>query len=74
MIQLGYPTNRVDLLTSPTGVDFEACWVDRLEINMDGIVVPFIGLEGLKANKRASGRPQDIIDVAILESGLGDAL
>ena len=29
VIQLGYPPNRVDLLTSPTGVDFETCWSDR---------------------------------------------
>ncbi len=69
VIQLGYPPNRVDLLTSPTGVDFETCWRDRLEIHMDGVRVPFIGLEGLKANKRASGRPQDMVDVAILEGG-----
>lgn len=69
VIQLGYPPNRVDLLTSPTGVAFESCWGDRLEIQMDGLLVPFIGLEGLKANKRASGRPQDMVDVEILEGG-----
>ena len=72
VIQLGYPPNRVDLLTSPTGVDFETCWRDRLEVSMDEMAVPFIGLEGLKANKKASGRPQDLIDVAILEGGRGD--
>lgn len=72
VIQLGYPPNRVDLLTTPTGVDFEGCWSDRLEIDMDGVLVPFIGLEGLKANKKASGRPQDIIDVAILEGRQDD--
>ena len=72
VIQLGYPPNRVDLLTSPTGVDFETCWRDRLEVSMDEMSVPFIGLEGLKANKKASGRPQDMIDVAILEGGRGD--
>lgn len=72
VVQLGYPPNRVDLLTSPTGVDFETCWSDRLEVDMDGVLVPFIGLEGLKANKRASGRPQDIVDVAILEGPQGD--
>ena len=73
VIQLGYPPNRVDLLTSPTGVDFETCWQDRLEIEMDGTQVPFIGLEGLKANKKASGRAQDLVDVAILE-GNGESL
>ena len=67
VIQLGYPPNRVDLLTSPAGVDFEACWADRLDVTMDGLDVPFIGLEGLKQNKRSSGRPQDIVDIQILE-------
>ena len=57
----------MDLLTSPAGVDFETCWADRLDISMDGLTVPFIGLEGLKQNKRSSGRPQDLVDIDILE-------
>lgn len=68
VVQLGRPPNRVDLLTSPSGVEFDACWDDRLTISLDGLVVPFIGLEGLKANKQASGRPQDLVDVATLEA------
>ena len=59
VVQLGYPPNRVDLLTTPSGVDFEQCWKDRLNVTLDGLEVPFIGLEGLKANKRASDRAQD---------------
>jgi len=73
VIQLGYPPNRVGLLTSPTGVEFDECWKERLDVQMEGFTVPFIGLEGLKANKRASGRPQDTVDVEILE-GLTDDL
>lgn len=67
VVQLGYPPNRVDLLTSPAGVDFETCWADRLDVTMDVLTVPFIGLEGLKQNKRSSGRPQDLVDIEILE-------
>ena len=69
VIQLGYPPNRVDILTSPSGVDFEACWADRLDVQMEGGAVPFIGLDGLKANKRATGRPQDLVDLHTLEAG-----
>jgi len=29
VVQLGYPPNRVDLLTSPSGVDFGECWEER---------------------------------------------
>ncbi len=67
VVQLGYPPNRVDLLTTPTGVDFESCWDHRLDIDLEGLKVPFIGLEGLKANKRATARPQDLVDVEALE-------
>lgn len=63
VIQLGFPPNRIDLLTSPSGVDFDDCWPDRLEIDIDGVAVPFIGLDGLRQNKAASGRPQDLVDL-----------
>jgi len=39
---------------------------------MNGLVVPFIGLEGLKANKRATGRAQDHLDVLVLEGEVDD--
>jgi hypothetical protein len=68
VIQLGFPPNRVDLLTSPTGVDFEECWTDRLPLDLDGLIVTFIGREGLMANKRATRRPQDLVDIESLHS------
>lgn len=67
VIQLGYPPNRVDLLTTPSGVKFDECWNERADIVLDGLQVPFIGLEGLKTNKRATGRAQDIVDLNSLE-------
>ena len=67
VVQLGYPPNRVDLLTTPSGVEFEECWDERVTVEMDGLSVPFIGLEGLKANKRATARPQDLVDLDALE-------
>ena len=67
VIQLGYPPNRVDLITSPSGVEFEQCWTNRLELKLDGVDVPFIGREELIANKRATGRSQDMVDIESLE-------
>jgi hypothetical protein len=66
VIQLGYPPYRIDLLTRITGVEFDLAWSRRLDVELDGVVVPFIGREDLIANKRATGRPQDIADVARL--------
>lgn len=63
VVQLGYPPYRIDILTSIDGVDFEAAWQRRTEVRIGNLNVPFIGREDLIANKRAAGRPQDIVDV-----------
>jgi len=63
IIQLGYPPNRIDLLTSIDGVNFADCYSSRLEINIDNIIVNFIDLENLRNNKKASGRLQDLADL-----------
>jgi hypothetical protein len=69
VIQLGYPPLRIDLLTSLTGVDFDTCWIDRQGLSVRGVGLPIIGLEGLRANKTASGRHQDLADLENLEHG-----
>lgn len=40
------------------------CWDHRAEIEVGGHRVPFISADDLIANKKASGRPQDLADVA----------
>ena len=68
VIQLGYPPVRIDLLTSVDGVEFEQAYADRVEIEIDGRPVPVIDRPSLIANKRATGRLQDLADVERLES------
>jgi len=63
VLQLGMPPNRIDILTSVSGGDFETCWNRRVEIVLDSLEVPFIGLDDLVKNKLATGRTQDIADV-----------
>ncbi|WP_413038825.1 DUF6036 family nucleotidyltransferase [Roseofilum sp. Guam] len=63
IIELGDPPNRIDLLTTPDGIDFKTCYQERLELEIDSITVKFIDLENLKKNKRASGRTQDLADL-----------
>lgn len=67
IIQLGYPPARIDLITTLPGVEFADCYASRVEIQVENTTVNFIDLENLKRNKRASGRPQDIADLANLE-------
>ncbi len=67
IIQLGYPPNRIDLLSTLAGVDFESCYAARVQVEMDKITVNFIDLENLKKNKKAAGRHQDLADLENLE-------
>ncbi|AOC54834.1 MAG: hypothetical protein IM550_16210 [Microcystis sp. M54BS1] len=67
VIQLGYPPNRIDLITTPDGVEFQTCYLSRIEVKIDDIIVNFIDLENLKKNKKASGRLQDLADLENLE-------
>ncbi|MBI3281313.1 MAG: hypothetical protein HYZ57_15870 [Acidobacteria bacterium] len=59
MIQLGVAPNRIDLLTSIDGVDFDEAWQARVESRLDGVRVRFIGRRQLIENKRATGRMRD---------------
>lgn len=68
IIQLGYAPNRIDIVTSLEGVEFEPCYDARVEVTIEGVHVDFIDAENLKKNKRATGRAQDIADAEHLES------
>lgn len=68
VIQLGYPPSRIDILMTPKGVDFDACYEQRVLADIDGVTCFFIDLENLLKNKRATGRYQDLADVENLES------
>ncbi len=63
VVQLGQPPNRIDLINSPDGVDFDECFHSRNEIVIDGLKLFLIDLESLKKNKKASGRLQDLADL-----------
>ena len=67
VIRLGLPPNRVDLLTTISGVpDFEQAWAERVEHAFGGRQAPFIGRDPLVRNKRASGRRKDLADLEAL--------
>jgi hypothetical protein len=42
---------RADILTGPDGVDFEECYRRRKTVDWDGVKVPLISVDDLKANK-----------------------
>ncbi len=67
IIQLGYPPNRIDLLTTLPGVDFEDSYVARVQILIEDVLVDCIDLHNLRKNKQASGRLQDLADLENLQ-------
>ena len=66
VIQLGVPPNRIDVLTSLTGVTFDQVWAGRVEALVGATRVNFIGREALILNKRLTGRAQDKADLEAL--------
>ncbi|MFV2070024.1 MAG: hypothetical protein ACC645_23910, partial [Pirellulales bacterium] len=66
--QIGVAPQRIDILTSISGVEFDAAWENRLVADLDGVSAFVIGRHELLQNKMASGRPKDLLDVDVLNS------
>lgn len=66
VFMLGRKPFRIDILTGIDGVTFEEAWSTRTTIRLAGGRVNVIGRDALVANKRAAGRPKDLIDLLML--------
>jgi hypothetical protein len=67
IVYLGQPPLRVDLLCTIDGVDPAGLAARAITAEIDGVTLRVIDHSDLIANKRAVGRPQDLIDAAFLE-------
>lgn len=67
VFQIGVSPRRIDILTSIDGVEFDPAWKDRMEVEMEGVVVPVISRAHLIRNKQVLGRAQDKADIERLE-------
>ena len=72
IIQLGFPPNRIDILTSVDGIQFADSLSESSIIEVDGIAIHLIGIHKLIENKTASGRLQDLADVEKLQALLSE--
>jgi len=68
VISLGQPPNRIDILTSISGVDFESAWESRVHTVLDDQPVALLGWTDLLRNKEASGRQKDRADLEKLHA------
>lgn len=67
--QMGIPPNRIDILMGVDGLTFSEAWDARTQTHYDGVPMGILSRDHLIRNKRATGRPQDLLDVArLLES------
>jgi hypothetical protein len=46
-----------------SGLAFEDCYRQRVQVEIQDLHVDFIDSENLKINKKATGRPQDLADL-----------
>lgn len=63
IVRMGIPPMRIEVLTTISGVTFEACYPSRVRGQLGDTPVTLISLTDLKQNKRASGRYKDLDDL-----------
>ena len=63
VLMMGRSPTRIDILKSIDGVRFATAWKNRVRANLGGVVANVISRRDLRRNKRASGRPQDLLDL-----------
>jgi hypothetical protein len=66
VFQIGVVPCRIDILTGISGVTFVEAWNGRVTLSIEGVPVPVIGRDEFIRNKRSSGRPKDLADLALL--------
>lgn len=67
VFQIGVAPNRIDVLTSIDAVTFDEAWAARTTTRIEDLDVPVLARHHLIQNKKATGRPQDLADVARLD-------
>jgi hypothetical protein len=68
--QIGLPPRRIDILTSISGVSFDEALEGSLLAKIGPVTARIIGKQAMARNKRAAGRPKDLVDADLLERDL----
>jgi hypothetical protein len=66
VLWMGSPPLRIDILKGVPGGDFRTAYSRREVVDWGGVPAAIIARDDLVAIKQASGRPQDLADVAAL--------
>ncbi len=63
IVQLGYPPNRIDIITSISGVSFNNAWKNKVKAKFGKEEIFIISLDDYIKNKKASNRKKDNFDI-----------
>jgi hypothetical protein len=63
LYQIGLPPSRIDIMTSVTGLEFDAAWPNRITAHFGEVPAPVLGLEDMRKAKKAAGRLKDLADL-----------
>ncbi|MEM6885544.1 MAG: nucleotidyltransferase [Verrucomicrobiota bacterium] len=63
MTRMGREPMRIEILNSISGVEFPTAFSQRVVYQIENVEVPVISLKDLRANKNASGRLKDQLDL-----------
>lgn len=63
IVRMGNEPEKIEIITSIEGVQWEECIAHCVKCDIDGLEVPFIGLSDLRKNKAEAGRHRDLADL-----------
>lgn len=63
ILQLGFKPNRIDIITSVEGLNFDECYERKIIATIDNLNINMISKEDLIKNKMSIGRSRDALDV-----------
>lgn len=67
VFQMGLPPARIDIMSGISGVTFDAAWPRRTTVAIAELEIPVLSREDFIVNKKAAGRPKDLLDLALLD-------
>ena len=67
VLWMGLPPVRIDIVKGVPGGNFDEAFRNRVLASWDGVAANVVSRADLIALKRASGRPQDLLDADMLE-------
>ncbi len=67
VFQIGVAPRRIDIITHIDGVKFKDAYLDKEEIEIEKLKIPFLSKENIIKNKKATGREKDKLDIKYLQ-------